>query len=85
MTALSRNFPQSAPSHPCRSDCSGYGTRSSCPPLIVLAMQAEHGADGPGAVLSRFAGKVVSGRFCGCIFSGCEGFRTAGSGQRSEM
>lgn len=23
---------------PCRGDCSGYGTRCSCPPLIVLAM-----------------------------------------------
>jgi hypothetical protein len=26
---------------PCNGYCSGYGTRSSCPPLIVLAMQSE--------------------------------------------
>ncbi len=26
---------------PCRGDCSGYGTRCSCPPLIVLAMHSQ--------------------------------------------
>jgi hypothetical protein len=27
---------------PCRGGCSGYKTRSTCPPLIVIAVLAAH-------------------------------------------
>jgi hypothetical protein len=38
MTPESTPSTCSSPKSPCQGHCPGYGTRSSCPPLIVLAV-----------------------------------------------
>src|SRR5277367_1082929 len=41
MTAHADEAPYPVASQTCNGQCSGFGTRSCCPPLIVLAMRSE--------------------------------------------
>ena len=84
MSIQTQAIPDSVGNEPCRGNCSGYGARSFCPPLIVLAMHSERYASEamlersrypvqPGAAqeanrLGHFAGTVASGKFCECMF-----------------
>jgi hypothetical protein len=82
---------------PCDGRCSGFGTRSSCPPLIVLAMHSEFAVSGrmtpptqhprsPEAVqesrrLGYFSDALASSEYCGCTFA----HRADQAGTRSSM
>jgi hypothetical protein len=73
------------PNESCRGNCAGYGSRSSCPPLIVLAMHSERSAseqmldraryphnpemEPENNRLGHFTGALASGEFCACMFS----------------
>ena len=41
MTVHAHEAPYPIANQTCNGQCSGFGTRSCCPPLIVLAMQSE--------------------------------------------
>jgi hypothetical protein len=71
-------------SEPCRGDCSGYGSRCCCPPLIVLAARTGHGAhrvldqashDGRTAearalqTRDYFADSWASSEYCSCTLA----------------
>ena len=73
------NFPQN---EACVGNCPGYGTRSFCPPLIVLAMQSRRSANEErmdqarypvqpeeSSRLGHFMGSVAHGEFCNCMYT----------------
>jgi len=79
-------------SESCRGNCSGYGSRCCCPPLIVLAMHSQHAAGQPchhshidesaAVTLPDYsASKLVSGEFCSCMFP----YRAHEAGAKIEM
>jgi hypothetical protein len=70
------------PNESCRGNCSSNGTRSFCPPLIVLAMQSGRSASEQlmdraryplepeeSSRLGHFMGAVASGEFCNCMYT----------------
>ena len=84
MTHQTRATADVSPNESCRGNCAGYGTRSFCPPLIVLAMRSEPSVSerllscarysrpetAPEAnPLGHFPGALASGEFCTCMFS----------------
>ncbi len=85
MTHQTRATADVPPNESCRGNCAGYGTRSFCPPLIVLAMHSERSASErlldraryphqPETAqetnpLGHFDGALASGEFCTCMFS----------------
>ena len=81
---------------PCNGQCSGFGTRSCCPPLIVLAMHSEISASARSQTqshprpasdetrdsrLGHFANGLAAAEFCNCTF----GYLAHQAGQRSLM
>lgn len=80
MLAGNTHHPRSAITETCRGNCPGYGSRCCCPPLIVLAMHAQHLPDEPchhthideAGVARRprySAAGLASGEFCNCMFA----------------
>jgi hypothetical protein len=81
----------------CRGNCEGYGSRSFCPPLIILAMHSERSESermleraryphNPGlaqetGLFGHFSGHLASPGFCNCMFT----HFTQLSNTRSEM
>lgn len=78
-------------SQSCRGNCSGYGSRCCCPPLIVLAMHSQHVPSQPchhshideneAATPHCTGARLVSGEFCNCMFA----YRGHEPGAKMEM
>jgi hypothetical protein len=97
MTAQAEENSYPVASQPCNGQCSGFGTRSCCPPLIVLAMHSESSASTRSQTqshprpasdethgsprLGHFGGALASGEFCNCTF----GYLTNQAGQKTLM
>jgi hypothetical protein len=80
------------PSEACRGNCSGYGSKCCCPPLIVLAMRSQHSSgqhchhcrsdEGDAATAPEYlATGLASREFCNCMFS----YRAHEAGTKMEM
>jgi len=66
---------------PCRGNCSGYGSRCCCPPLVVLAMRSMPAEALPEGETASYGEALVSSEFSSCAFA----YHAQTSGLKMEM